>query len=361
VPRNPLEAVHRAMGAFLVERAGTPTASRYGDVREEHAMARRAAGVLDLCSAGKIAVRGPERIRFLHGVLAQDLAAVAPGGGAYSLLLSRDGRVAGEMRVLALETHALLLTPSLARAKVKGLLDRRLAATDATIVDESAAHALLSVQGPAAAAVVGAALSLAVPRFADFDSQALATDAFGHVVVVGASRGGESGLDLLVGSDAAPALFERLLECARVVGGGPVGLDALDAMRIEAGISVYGADMDETTQPLEVDAIGRGLSLEKGCFLGREGVERMLAEGGPKRRLVGLLFKGGYPPVRGDALSRDGVPVGSVTSAAYSPMLDRPVALAMVSIHAATAGTTLATADGDAGLVAELPLWKRAA
>src|SRR6185503_4051246 len=120
------------------------------------------------CSAGKVAVRGPERVAFLQRMLAADVTGLSPEKGFYSLLLSRDARIAAEMRVIAIGDDALLLTPSLARGKIRGLFDRLLAATDATVTDESEARALMSVQGQEAARVLGAVLNGPAPALAAF-------------------------------------------------------------------------------------------------------------------------------------------------------------------------------------------------
>jgi aminomethyltransferase len=357
MPKNPLEAVHKKLGAFLVERAGTPMPSRYGEVRVEHEMVRKTVGVFDLCSAGKVAIRGRERVAFLQRIVAADVGNLSPENGCYSLLLSRDARIAAEMRVLAVGDDVLLLTPSLARGKIRGLFDRLLAATDATVTDESEARALMSVQGQEAARVVGAVLNAPAPILAPFATHSVETRDFGTVVLAGAARGGESGYDVIVPAAAAATLFERLVECARAARGGPAGLEALDAMRIESGIPVYGSDMDETTYPHDIGPLDRGMSLTKGCFLGREGLARLAESGAPARKLTGLLFEGSFPPVRGDRLFISGRAVGAVTSGAYSPLLQRPVALAMLQPEATERGTQLRTTDDETVVVGALPFW----
>lgn len=360
MPKNPLEALHKSMGAFLVERAGTPMPARYGEVRTEHLMVRKTVGVFDLFSAGKIAVRGPERLRFLQAMLAEDLTGLKPGAGVYSLVLSRDARIAGEMRLLVRDDKVILLTPSIARAKVKGLLERHLAAGEATVVDESDVMALISVQGRATDRVLEATLGVHAPRLIPFASKMVTTRLFGEVLLIGAPRGGETGFDLMVASAAAAALFQKLVDTSRIHGGGPAGLEALDSLRVEVGLPAYGSDMDETTLPTELDVIGRGISMGKGCFLGREELAKLIDAGPPARRLVGALYEGSYPPVRGDRLFLDGRPVGAVTSSAYSPMLNRPLALAMVSAGAAARGTQLKTSDDEVVQVTRIPFWDEA-
>jgi aminomethyltransferase len=351
MPKNPLEAAHRAMGAFLVERAGTPMAAHYRDAMEEHAATRAAVGVFDLFSAGKIAVRGPERARFLQRLLAADLSGLDDGRGAYSLLLSQGGRTAAETRVLPTPSEVLLLTPSLARAKARGILERNVGASDVEIVDESEARALLALVGPSASRVLSAALGKTAPDLAPFESVGL-SGPFGPMLVASSPRCGEPSFDVLVAPGDAERLFHRFVELAKRLGGGPAGIDALESLRVEAGVPAYGADFDETTLPTEIADPPPGLAPKKGCFLG---YDALMSEPPPTRRLAGVVFEGFSPPVKGDKLFRDGEAVGAVTSGAMSPRLERPVGLAMLSLDATVIGTARFTSDGGTALVSETP------
>lgn len=355
MPPNPLRAIHAELGAFLVERAGTPVPARFGDVAAEHAAVRRAVGVFDLASAGKIWVAGPERHRFLHALLTADVLALRPGHGVYALLLTRDGRVASDARVAALGERILVLTPSISRGKVQRTFERHRVATDVTLEDATESWSLVTVQGPLAVPVAAAALEAAVPPLPPRGAAEVRTERHGTVVLVRSPRTGEEGLDLLVGAESAPALFRRLVAETKAAGGLPCGLDALDALRVETGRPSYGAEIDETTSPVDLPEIAGAVALGKGCFLGRTLAERLMKEGRAVRRLVGVTFGGRIPPVRGDKLKLGERVVGKVTTSCTSPTLGRGIALAVVETDATRAGLELATADGDTAVVTALP------
>jgi aminomethyltransferase len=355
VPDNPLRAVHVELGAFLVERAGTPVPARFGDVAAEHMAVRRAAGVFDLTSAGKFWVGGGERNRFLHALLTADVLSLAPGRGAYALLLTRDGRIASDARLAALADRILVLTPSISRGKVHRTFERHRVATDVTVEDATESWVLLTVQGPLAADVVGSALDVLVPDLPARGAAEVRSRRHGAAVLVRSPRTGEDGLDVLVGAESAPALFRAMVTVAKVAGGLPCGLDALDALRVETGRPSYGAEIDETTSPVDLPEVAQAVSLAKGCFLGRPEAERLLQQGRPVRRVAGVTFGGRTPAVRGDKLKLDDRVVGKVTTACTSPTLGRAIALAIVDADVAVPGLVLSTADGDTATVTALP------
>lgn len=355
MPANPLASVHAEMGAFLVERAGTRVPARFGEVAAEHDAVRKTVGIFDLASAGRFWISGRERTRFLHGLLAVDVAALSVGRGRYALLLTREARIASELRIAALEDRYLLLTPSMSRVKVHRTLERHRVASDVSIDDATEAWTLLSVQGPATPFVVAAALGTLVPSLPPRGAAEIRTARMGNVVLVRSPRTGEEGLDLLVPATAAAALFRRLVDEARAAGGVPCGIDALDALRVETGRPTYGAEIDETTLLTDMPEIAPGIDLAKGCFLGRVEAERMLQDQQPHCRVVGLVFGSAYPPVRGDKLKLGARVVGRVTSACASPTLGRAIALGIVDADVAQPGKDLETWDGERATVTELP------
>ncbi len=363
MPSNPLESVHQALGAFLVERGGMVMPGHYGDPVAEHMATRRAAGVFDLGSAAKLRVTGTERLRFLDSVLAADVRGLDPGSGAHALLLTADARVSAEMRLLVDDSAVLLLTASLVRAKVRRALERLIVAADVEIQDVTREYTLQSVQGPRAAEVIAAVLGRPVPDLAPFASVQVETAQFGSVRVVRSPRTGGPGLDVIADWLRAPRLFDALVTAACDLGGCAAGLEALEALRVEAGRPRYGAEMDESSVPLEVARPAEGsdepeipgVQLDGGCFLGREALVRHAAVGRPLRQLCGIVFSGRTPPVRGDRLDWEGRSVGSVTSACYSPVREESLAMALVIPAATGPGTALTTADGETGRVEPLP------
>jgi len=353
--RNPLASVHEEMGAFLVELAGITVPGYYENSSEETRAVRKAAGVFDLTSAGKLAVRGAERVRFLQGVLTADIERLGVGQGALSLLLTRDGRIASPLRVVVLEDEILLLTPSVTRGKVLRLLTRLIAATDAEVLDHTGEGVLLSVQGPNSGRVVPEVLGCPVPGLADFASAAVSTESYGDVRLIRSPRSGEESLDLLLPGEHAPGLFRALVEAVRACGGSPAGLEALDWLRIEMGLPAYGADIDERTLPHEAGLVERAIDLDKGCFLGYESVAQVEFHGRPERKLRGVVFQCRIAPVRDDRLFHDGQEVGVVTSSCNSPTLDMPIALAMLAHPQVRTSSVVRTQDDDLGIVSPLP------
>lgn len=302
MPDNPLARFHESLGAFLVERAGIRVPSNYGEVEAEHRAARETAALFDLTSAGKLAVRGDESRRFLHQLLAQDIESLTPGEGRFSLLLSREGKITSPLRVCRLPASFLLLTPSLTRVRVLKVLERLKAATEVEIEDVSAERVMLSLQGPDADAMLERALGVAPPGPDDLASRREDHDVFGRLLLVRTHQTGRPGLLLLCDNDPADGVFACLHEAVTAAGGRAAGLEAFEGLRIEAGLPGYGTEMDENTLPQEVRLADVGVSFRKGCFLGQEAVSRLEFHGRAPRKMRGVVFPGGVPPVRGDKL-----------------------------------------------------------
>ena len=336
-------------GAVLAPFEGIELVAHFGDVDREWRAAREGAAMFPAGHRRLIAATGGDRVEFLQGMLSNDVKALVPGGGCYASLLNQMGKVITDLRVYA-DTDRLLLDVMAWRATaLRESLERYLIADDVELAD-AAEQPLLQLEGPLARAVAGEALGIAeLPRtpFAhlagEFDGQ--------RVHIVAASEVGDDGV--LIGGPADALL--RLFDACREAGATPAGMAALDRRRIEAGVAWPGIDMDESTLIMET---GRdaAVSFSKGCYLGQEVVERIAARGHVNRRISGVLLDGDTLPARGTALLADGRPVGYVTSAARSPLSERPIALAMIQIKHGTVGDRLQRADdATAATVAALP------
>lgn len=351
---TPLTPLHEESGAFLVERGGISVPAYFTHAVEEHLATRSAVGLFDLSSAGMLRVTGPERLRFLDGLLPTTVRERQPGFGALTLLLTPGGRIRSMMRLVVRSDDVLLLTPSISRAAVLRHLGDLVAATDVEIEDATSRHALLCVQGPQADACRAAVLGDDAPLPA-FQSRCVATDAFGRVTLVRSPRAGEPGMDVLVEREHALALYRSLLADVRGRGGAPAGLQALDSLRIEAGFVAFGADVDERTTPHEAGLVKGVIDFGKGCFLGQEAVAAVEFRGAPERRIRGVAFRSQIPPVVGDRLLVGDDAVGSVTSSCFAPSLGHVVALAMLASPRVRRQTAVKTADGEIGIVTDVP------
>ena len=359
--RSPLRTWHLTHGATLKEFCGCELPGRFSaDPAQEYRAVREAAGLLDLSFRTQVRVTGADRVSFCQGMMTNDVARLAEGEGCYAAMLTAQGRLVADFRVLALRGAFLLDVDARIKDKLVGSLSRYIVGDDVALEDEGAAWVSLGVEGPKWRAVLEAAGSSVAPlaRICDHaQAQAAGTD----VRIVRSSLTGEDGCQILVPRQAAETLWEGLLAAGSGVGVRPVGTDALDTLRIEAGIPWYGHDMDESRVVLEV-GLDSAISHTKGCYLGQEVVERASARGHVNRRLTGLVLGGTTVPASGDKVLHDAREVGWVTSATLSPYLERAICLAYVRRECLRPGTRVLIDKGGEMMIAEvlsLPFYKK--
>lgn len=348
-----LRELQRKAGAEFALASGREQPRHYGDWRREWAAVRKRCGLLDVGFRDVCAARGEDRVSFLQGMVTTDLARLQPGQGAYGAILTIQGRVVSDVRLLALSDEIWLDLPRSHAERAREHLQRHIVADDVELVSEEAWAPLLAFEGPQAGrvalAVFGQSLS-DLPwlghRLVDFDGS--------PVRVLRATHTGENGYTVFGPADVAPWLWERSV----AAGAEPVGLEALEALRIEAGIPWVGRDMDETTLIMEV-GLDEAITFGKGCYLGQEVVERVAARGQIQRRRVGLLALGSGVPPPGAPLQRGDREVGKVTSSAWSPALEAGIAMGYVRREAWDEGTELEVVEAAEPLrvrVVSLPL-----
>jgi tRNA-modifying protein YgfZ len=328
-------------------------------VAEGYDAARGRAAYLERPGRGKIAVAGGDRKTYLHAMLTNDIATLEAGTGCYAAYLTPQGRMITDLRVLELGDLALLEMPGGMAPVVLEKLDAFIFTEDVKLGDLTEAFAELRVVGPeAAAAVVGAlgegagALTAGdLGCWAEFRNARVAFD--GEMVLLAATRElGVHGFDLFV----EKAHAGRLADALAAAGAEPLGHAAAEALRVEAGTPSFGADMDGETIPLEAGIEPRAISFTKGCYPGQEVIIRVLHRGHGRiaKRLVGLAVDGERIPAAGDLVRADGKDVGRVTSAAWSPLAGRPIALGYVKTDLSATGTGLLVAHEGEELTARV-------
>ncbi len=371
---SPLDAEHRRLGATMTSFAGWSMPLRYAsDVAEHHAV-RRAAGLFDLSHMGEIAVRGPGAGRALDRALVGQLSTLPVGRARYTMLCADDGGVLDDLVVYRTGEHAWLVVANAANADVVLTeLSLRCQGDEVELADDSD-MSLVAVQGPRAEAVVTALVEDPGERaaVAGLRGYACTTASLaGHAVLV-ARTGytGEDGFELFVRPDGAVALWQALLAVGAPQGLVPAGLSARDSLRLEAGMPLYGNELDRTTTPYDA-GLGRVVRLDKTDddggvleFVGRAALA-VRAGAEPERVLVGLLGLGRRAARHGmSVVDADGAVVGTVTSGAPSPTLGRPVAMAYVSPSSSAVGTELAVdvrGRAEPVRVVPLPFYRRPA
>lgn len=303
---------------------------------------------------GLIRLSGSDAISFLHNVLTNDIESLAPGQLRYTAYLTPQGRMISDADVIRRADDVLLAVESSVATELAERLDQSLFSEDVRIEDWSATWASLTVYGPDAPRALASAIG-----FDAAELEAIAPDAHeevGDLLIAAHDRLGTRSLRVLgpreardrISAALAGASVPRLEE------------EGLAALRIEAGMPLFGVDMTTSTIPLEAGIEGRAISMMKGCYVGQEVIVRILhrGQGRVAKRLVGLLIDRPETPPRGSPLFADGSNVGSITSATWSPRLQRPVAMGYVSREAAVPGNSVyvGAPGGISAQIAAFPL-----
>ncbi len=334
--RTPLHQIHRRLGARMVEFAGFSMPVQYSSIVEEHAAVRRAVGLFDVSHMGQIAMEGASAVAAADRLLTRPVASLRPGRVRYALICNEEGGVVDDVTVYRTGEDALFLCVNAANIEKDYRWVVRHAGADAGVRDRSEETALLALQGPASAELLG---RVSAPRIAG-----LRRYGFEKLEVAGAaalvSRTGYTGADgfeIYLATADAVRVFEALLEEGGPLGLLPAGLGARDTLRLEAALPLYGHELDDTTSPLEA-GLDRFVQLENGGFIGAEAIARRRDAGHP-RALVGFeleergVARAEYP------VARDGETVGIVTSGGPSPTLRKSIGLAYVPPELSAAGS----------------------
>jgi len=330
---TPLKSEHEKLGATFAEYFGCALPRGYGDVAREYKFARESVGLIDKNYRAVISFTGKDRARYLNAMLTNNIRDLAPGHGNISLLLSPQGRIMAEVETLALEDRLLAISYAMIRQRLVDTFDKFIIMDDVTLEDLTDRTATLALEGPKAPAIVHDLCGLDLNSLGELDH----TEAIAQIAkkdhadipcrVVKYSRGEIPAADFIVDREHLHALWNLLLEAAQRHGGGPVGYDALNILRLEAGIPWYGVDFDENQIPHQAALEKTHINFSKGCYTGQEIVERVRSRGHIQRQRVILRFAGDAVPNPGEPLFATNVEgsaegkteVGFVTSAAKSP------------------------------------------
>jgi aminomethyltransferase len=358
---TPLLDRHEALGAKIVEFAGWLMPIQYAGILEEHRAVRAAAGLFDLSHMGELVVEGPDAGAALAAALVTDPPALAVGRAHYSMICAPDGGILDDLIVYRLAEDRFMVVANASNARVvSDALAERLDGYRAVLDDRSLATGLVAVQGPRSLEILGPLtdIDLAGIRYYGI---AEGTVAGMRALVARTGYTGEDGFEVFAEVERVGELWDAMLGSGRSHGLVPVGLGARDTLRLEAGMPLYGNELDRATNPFQAN-LGRVVKLAKpNDFTGRAALEAV-ARDGVDRRLVGLVLRErgiarhGYP-----VLDDDG-PTGVVTSGTMSPTLGEAIAMAYVAPRHVEPGTMLAVEIRGARVAAEvvpLPFYKR--
>ncbi|HEY0544738.1 MAG TPA: aminomethyltransferase family protein [Pyrinomonadaceae bacterium] len=326
------------------------------DVMNEYRTVREGgAGLIDLsASRARVSVGGSEAVQFLNGLITNDVKTLGVGSWMPAAFPNVQGRLLANVRVLRRADDFLFDTEAATREVVLKTLGRFTLAGDFRVTDLTDETATLSVQGARAAEFVKSVLGEEAARVERGRVVEIAWQGQ-PLSLIRATHTGEDGFDLFVNASQAKALHEALSDA----GAQAVGSEALEILRIEAGLPRFGVDVDETNVVLEA-GLDEAVSFTKGCYIGQEIIARIHWRGHVAKRLAGLSLDETASIKKDDRVrSTDGKEIGRVTSAAFSPRLKRTVALGIIKYDFLAAGTeafVVSEAAEHAARVAELPL-----
>lgn len=330
-----LDGWHRARGARMVSFAGYQMPVQYEGVMAEHLWTREHAGLFDVSHMGQVLLTGDAPDAALETIIPGDIAGLAVNRMRYSLLLNDEGGILDDMMVTRRAKDLYLVVNG--ACKYDDLAYMRETLPDEVVITLLDERALLALQGPKAAE----ALSRLIPDVTDlyfmqaghflFEGMALWISRSGYT--------GEDGFEISIDCDHAASFADRLCAIDSVR---PIGLGARDSLRLEAGLPLYGHDLDETTSPVEGD-LGFAISKRRRSDGGFAGAQRVLGEltsGAPRKR-VALTVEGRQPVREGAELFAGDTPIGTVTSGGFAPSIGAPIAMGLVKSSLAQLGTAL--------------------
>jgi folate-binding protein YgfZ len=359
LPLSPFVELARARGAVVRSYGGHELVETFGDPLKECADVRAAAGIVDLSFQVGLSFSGADRATFLHNLLSNDIVGLRPGSGCYATLLTRESKIVSDARVLCFEDSIRLELDFRVKDRARQHLERFLVADDVEIEDRTESETALGVHGPRAGDVIAAAIpGLALPAV-EF-AHTLGTIGSAMILVVRVQWTGDPGYDLVVPRSQAADVWKALLSAGAPFGLHPIGMEAANILRVEAGIPWIDVDFDQSNLVLEA-ALERGINFRKGCYLGQEIVERASARGHVNKRLVGLAVEGGLTPRVESRILYQGRETGRITSAVFSPQLRTPIALGYVRREATAPGTRVeieSSGSAASAVVTELPFYR---
>src|SRR5277367_2472564 len=308
---------HRAAGARMGEFSGCALPEAYAELEREYSAARESVVLFDTNWHAFLALTARDRVKYLHAISSNNIQALETGQGTLALLLNPQGRIQAELEVYALPEKLLVLTHASLREQTIALLKKYVIGSQVKIEDLTEQVGSFAVEGPRAAVIVEQACSLQLADLPEMSIRDVTVEGIA-CQIVRRSHFGEMGAEFIAGRDCLSSLWAKLLAGVRAHGGEPIGMAALNALRLEASVPWFPADFNDGMIPHEAVLENTHISFNKGCYTGQEIVERVRTRGHVNRKRVGLTFSTVAPPAPGTKLRAGGAEIGFVTSAASS-------------------------------------------
>jgi aminomethyltransferase len=358
-----LKSKHEALGASFTDFGGWEMPVRYSSDLAEHHAVRNSAGLFDISHMGEIFIEGKQASELLDFALVGAASEIAIGRAKYSLICNEDGGIIDDLIVYRLGQNAYLVVANASnREAVVAAMQQRSSGFDAKVKDESDSWALLAIQGPNSVSILS---TLTSDVLEDLKYYAISESEIAGVKCLLARTGytGEDGFEIYIPVESAGKVFDEIVAAGTSQGMLPTGLACRDTLRLEAGMPLYGHEMNEEVNPYQA-GFGKVVRLDKpGDFVGKAALTK-LSESKPSKVLVGLTGEGKRAARADYEIFSDesGSSVGVITSGALSPTLGFPVAMGYLNLDLAEAGSKVSVDVRGTRLefeVVKLPFYKR--
>jgi folate-binding protein YgfZ len=337
---TPLIEAHSVAGARTAEFEGCLLPETFSDFEKEYRAAREAVALFDTNWHVVLALTGRDRVKYMHAITSNDIQKLADGSGTLALLLTPQGRILAELEIYALPEKLLVLSHASQRERTVSTLKKYIIGSQVQIEDLTDKMGSVAVEGPHAAAVIEETCGVKLGDIAEMSIREITVDA-NSCYLLRRSHFGQPGAELIASRDALPALWNKLLASVRAHDGQPIGMAALNSLRLEAGIPWFPADFNDAMIPHEAALEDTHISFNKGCYTGQEIVERVRSRGHVNRKRVSLQFSTAQPPAPGTKLRAGEAEIGFVTSAAFSPATGVAIGMGYVRREHLAPGTAV--------------------
>ena len=356
--KTALHSRYRALGAKMTDFHGWDMPLYYTSILEEHQAVRNALGLFDISHMGQVLVTGPGACRTLNHLMVSDITQVGEGRACYTLMLNPEGGILDDLIIYRLgeEEYLVIVNCGNRTSDVDWLHAHTQGQTMITNISQG--RAILAVQGPRAARALEHMIDAKVTGLGRFDVAPIRTMG-PEACIARTGYTGSDGFELFISDAHAQRLWDEMLSAAKPLEALPIGLGARDTLRLEAGLRLYGTDLDTTTTPFEA-GLRWTVAINKPDFIGRDALLAQ-QQRGVARTFVGFELAQGPVPRTGAELTLDGRRVGTVTSGTFSLMLQKPIGVGYVEPSASKPGTILmltVRAQRYPATVVKLPFWK---
>jgi folate-binding protein YgfZ len=316
--QTPLAIEERALGARMGEFTGVTLPEGFSSFEEEYRAARQTVALFDTSWHVNANFTGRDRVKYLHAITSANLKDLPEGRGVLALLLSPQGRILAELELYVLPERVLVRSHVSLRDQTLATLKKYILGSQVKLEDITEATGSFAIEGPRAADLVRKVCGVGLESVPEMGGAEISVDGV-PCQLIRRSHFKLPGAEILGARDSVAALWRAFVEAVCEQGGAPIGMAALNSLRLEAHVPWFPVDFNDSAIPHEAAVEETHISYNKGCYTGQEIVERVRSRGQVNRKRASLRFSSAEPPLTGTKLTAGGADVGAITSAAYSP------------------------------------------